>query len=86
MEIEFNPSRIGKTPAAPQPAAPGRAAAAATDSASLDQTANLKAALDKIPEVRPGKVEAARAAIADGKFPPDEILKAVASLIAEKMQ
>jgi hypothetical protein len=36
--------------------------------------------------VRPEKVDAARASVADTKFPPDEVLKAIASLIAEKMQ
>ena len=85
MEIEFNPSRVGNPPAAP-PVAKSRAPAAGGDSASLDKTSALKAAIDNISLVRPEKVDAARAAVSDTKFPPDEVLKAVASLIAEKMQ
>jgi hypothetical protein len=36
--------------------------------------------------VRPEKVDAARAAISDTKYPPDAMLKAISSLIAEKIQ
>ena len=85
MEIEFNPSRIGR-PTAPQSPANSRAAAVSLDSASLEQTDALKAAVNKIPDVRAEKVQAARAAVADSKFPPDEILRAVSSLIAQKME
>jgi hypothetical protein len=85
MEIEFNPSRVGNPPAA-QPANINRAPATGGDSASLDKTSALKTAINGIPLVRPEKVAAARALVADAKFPPDEVLKAVASLIAEKMQ
>ena len=86
MEIEFNPSRVGNPPAA-QPATKNLApAAASADSASLDQTSALKAAINDISLVRPEKVEAARSLASDTKFPPDEVLKAVATLIAEKMQ
>ena len=85
MEIKFNPSRIGNPPAVP-PSAASRAPAAGGDSASLDKTGALMAAIDNISLVRPEKVDAARASVSDTKFPPDEVLKAVASLIAEKMQ
>jgi len=85
MEIEFNPSRVGSSPAA-QPVAKNRAPASGGDSASLDQTSALKTAVNNISLVRPEKVDAARASVADTKFPPDEILKAIATLIAEKIQ
>ena len=85
MEIEFNPSRVGNSPAA-QPTAKSRTPAPGGDSASLDKTSALKAAISDISLVRPEKVEAARALVSDTKFPPDEVLKAVASLIAEKIQ
>ena len=86
MEIDFNLSRVGNSPAA-QPTAKSRALAApGGDSASLDKTSALKAAINDISLVRPEKVDAARAAVADTKFPPDEVLKAVATLIAEKIQ
>jgi hypothetical protein len=85
MEIEFNPSRVGNPPAA-QPATKSRApAATGGDSASLDQTSALKAAINDISLVRPEKVDAARASVSDTKFPPDAMLKAVAALIAKKM-
>ena len=85
MEIEFNPSRVGNSPAA-QPTAKSRTPAPGGDSASLDKTSALKAAINDIPLVRPEKVDAARAALSDTKFPPDEVLKAIASLIGGKMQ
>jgi hypothetical protein len=53
---------------------------------SLGKTDALKSAINNIPLVRPEKVDAARAAISDTKFPPDEVLKAVAALIAENIQ
>ena len=84
MEIEFNPSRVGSSPATPPVAAP-RAPAVGGDSASLEKTSALKAAINDIPLVRPEKVDAARASVSDTKFPPDAMLKAIAALIAEKM-
>lgn len=85
MKIEFNPNRV-TNPAALQPAAKSQAVQTPGDSASLDKTGALKAKLDNIPVVRPEKVDAARASVSDTKFPPDAMLKAVASLIAEKME
>jgi len=85
MEIEFNPSRISNQPAA-QPAAKNRAPAAEGDTAFLDKTSALKAAIGNISLVRPEKVAAARSAISDTKFPPDAMMKAISSLIAEKIQ
>ena len=85
MEIEFNPSRVGGSPATP-PVAVNRAAAAGGDSASLDQANALKASINNISLVRPDKVDAARISVTDIKFPPDAMLKAIAALIAEKME
>ena len=85
MEIEFNPSRVGNSPAA-QPVAKSRTPASGGDSASLDKTSALKAAIDNISLVLPEKVDAARALLSGTKFPPDAMLKAIAALIAEKMQ
>ena len=85
MEINFNPNRIANTPATP-PAAASRAPATSGDSVSLDKTSALKTAINDISLVRPEKVDAARSLVADSGFPPDHMLKAIASLIAEKMQ
>jgi len=84
MEIKFNPS-IGNT-AANQPVARANAPAASQDNVSLDKTSALKTALENISLVRPEKVDAARAAVADQKFPPDEMLNSLASFLAEKIQ
>lgn len=84
MEIEFNPSRVGNSPAA-KPVAKGRAPASAGDSASLASTDALKQSINDISLVRQEKVDAARAKVFNTQFPPDEVLKAIASLIAERM-
>ena len=85
MEIEFNPNRVTGS-AASQPAAKSGAPASRQDSASLDKAGALKSAINNIPLVRPEKVAAARAAISDANFPPDAMLKAIASLIAGNVQ
>jgi hypothetical protein len=85
MEIEFNPNRVGNPPAV-RPVAKSRVTASGGDSASLDKTSVLKAAIDDISLVRPEKVYAARALLSDTKFPPDAMMKAIATLIADKMQ
>ena len=85
MKIEFNPSRVTGS-AASQPVAKGAAPLSQQDSASLGATDALKSAINNIPLVRPEKVDSARAAVSDTHFPPDAMLKAVASLIAEKIQ
>jgi hypothetical protein len=85
MEIEFNPNRITSSTAS-QPAAKSSAQAPKQDSASLGKTDALKSAINNVPLVRLEKVDSARAAVSDTKFPPDEVLKAVANLIAENIQ
>jgi hypothetical protein len=85
MNIEFNTRRITGSAAA-QPVGKSKAAAATGDTVSLGNTGALKAAISNIPLVRPEKVDAARAAVSGTVFPPDEVLKAVASLLAEKMR
>ena len=84
MQIEFNPSRVSNIPAT-QPVAQGPAASPPGDSVSLDQTNALKTAINSISVVRPEKVESARAAVADPTYPPDEVLKAISTLIAENL-
>ena len=85
MEIEFNPNRLANTPVTP-PAAASHASVSSGDSVSMDKISALKTAINNISLVRPEKVDAARALVADSEFPPDHMLKAIASLIAEKMQ
>ena len=85
MDIKLNAIRIG-TSAAGQPVAKSRGRTAGQENTALGQTDSLKAALDRIPVVRPEKVDAARAAVSNADFPSDEALKSVASLIADKIQ
>jgi hypothetical protein len=85
MEIEFNLNRVA-TSNSSQPVARSSPAETPQDSASLGKTGALKSAVNNVPLVRPEKVDAARAAISDTKYPPDAMLKAIASLVAEKIQ
>ena len=85
MNIEFNPNRVAGSTVG-QPVAKSGAPAPRQDSASLSKADALKSAINNIPLVRPEKVDAARAAISDTKYPPDSMLKAIATLIAEKIQ
>lgn len=88
MEIEFNPSRIENS-AASQPLVRGTAAVPSQDTAAgagLDKTSALKAAIGNLSLTRPEKVDAARASVSAAGFPPDEMLNAIASLFADKIQ
>ena len=85
MEIEFNPNRAAAS-ATRQPVAKSAAPAPRQDSASLEQTGALMSAIDGIPLVRPEKVDGARVAISGANYPPDAMLKAVASLFAENIR
>jgi hypothetical protein len=84
MKIEFNPSRA-TNPAAAQPTAQPQAAQPAGDTASLGNSDALKAAVNNISLVRAQNVAAANALVADPNFPTDAMLKAVASIIADKI-
>ena len=86
MEIEFNPNVTSGSAASQPVAKAGGVKAPQQDSASLGKSDALKAAINNISPVRPEKVDAAQAAVSDVKFPPDAMLKAIAALIAEKMQ
>ncbi|MGO8764247.1 MAG: hypothetical protein ACLQSR_03815 [Limisphaerales bacterium] len=83
MKIEFNPNVGGTNPA--QPVSPNQPVPPAGDTASLGNTDTLKAAVNNISLVRADKVAAATALVADPNFPTDAMLKAVASVIANKI-
>ena len=84
MEIEFNPSR--KTdPAGSQPLnqpVKRPAAAPATEPATFDAAQSLERSVKDLPLVRPEEVVRARALVADVKYPPDEMMSRIASLLA----
>jgi len=81
MEIEFTPSQIaGPTAAGPIKARPQ--VAATSDSPQLQGMAELQRKLDDLALTRPDKMDAARSALADVKYPPDELLNGIAHLLA----
>jgi len=88
MEIEFNPNVTSGLSAVPPGGAAGQSGAAAPgqDTASLSNSDALKSAINTISPVRPEKVQSAQAAVSDAKYPPDDLLSAVANLMGEKIQ
>jgi hypothetical protein len=81
MEIEFNPSRATQNGAS-QSVSRREVAPSANDNASFDRAGALEKELREIPLVRPEKVEQARALYKDVKYPPDEMLDRISSLLA----
>lgn len=83
MEVDFNPGRspiIGGN----QPVVRREPSVAKADKAmSFDQTQSLEQSLRNSAQVRPEKVAAATALVADAGYPSDEILDRMAGLLAE---
>ena len=83
----FNTSSTnGSTPVPPHYSRPGQAAARPQPEATSEQLStihaeNLRAALDRTPEIRPEVVERARGLAADPLYPPRQIIEDVARLI-----
>jgi hypothetical protein len=81
MEIDFNPSQpAGPTPVGQVKARPQ--AVAAGDSSQTQGVAELQRKLNDLALTRPDKMAAARQALADVKYPPDELLNGIAHLLA----
>ncbi|HZR17591.1 MAG TPA: hypothetical protein VFE51_09715 [Verrucomicrobiae bacterium] len=84
MEIDFTPSQpAGPTPAGQVKARPQ--ATVATDSSQLQGVAELQRKLNDLALTRPDKMAAASNALADVKYPPDELLNGIAHLLAIKL-
>lgn len=85
MEIEFSPNQIPVTRATsltkPAPAKPSSAA----DAPSLQGVADLQSKLNQMALTRPDKMDAARSALADVQYPPDELLNGIAHLLAIRL-
>jgi hypothetical protein len=81
MEIEFNTSRI---PQAESGSTITRrdTTSAATDAVSFSTSDSLKSKLNDLSTARPEQVAKAKELVADGKYPPDDILDRVAVLLA----
>lgn len=69
-------------------AAPTRASAAraGTDSAAFEHAQALEQALQTAPAVRPEMVARARQLISDVKYPPDETIRQIATLLALSLE
>jgi len=81
MEIEFNAGRIPPTEPR-QPVAKRGSSPAAADTASFSVSDSLKQQLGKISTVRPEQVARGKDLVADGKYPPDDVLDRIAVLLA----
>lgn len=73
-------SRIAATPVRSRPAG-GR-----TDSATFDRAQALEQALQLTPAVRPENVDRARQLLSDVKYPPDETIRKIATLLAMNLE
>jgi hypothetical protein len=81
MEIEFNTRRI--PPAESSLTVTRRSdTSAATDAVSFSASDALKSQLSNLSASRPEQVAQAKALVADGKYPPDDVLDRVAVLLA----
>jgi hypothetical protein len=85
MEIEFNPSHPAGSSAS-QPAAGNRPAMLQPEPMSLGNAEALKAAVNNLPLSRSEQVDRASALVSDAAYPPEEILNAVAGLLAKNIQ
>ncbi|HUG11250.1 MAG TPA: hypothetical protein VMM36_09565 [Opitutaceae bacterium] len=66
---------VPSKPSAPRSIAPGR------DKFNSPQAQQLREALARLPEIRPGFVEMGKRLAADPSYPPPEVLKKVAAMI-----
>lgn len=82
MHIEFNPSRPNDGPGASQSVNRRAPVPAETDAVTFEGTRALEQKLADIPATRPAEVERARSLIADVKYPPQEMMSRIASLLA----
>jgi hypothetical protein len=85
MEIEFNTSRI---PQAESGSTITRrdTTSAATDAVSFSTSDSLKSKLNNLSTARPEQVAKAKELVSNTTYPPDYVLKRVATLLAIKTQ
>ena len=83
MEIELNPSRVTGSPV--RPPTPQSRPAAPPETMPPGNAQALKTALNQLPPSRPDQVDRARALVSDAAYPTDEVLNAVAGLLARNL-
>jgi len=69
-------------PRGPEPHEVARAVRDDQDNAVFDQSRNLNQALSASPEIRGAEVARAQELIASVKYPPDEVIRGIAQLLA----
>ena len=69
-------------PRGPEPQEMVRAVRVDQDKAVFDQSRNLNRALSASPEIRGAEVARAQELIASVKYPPDEVIRGIAQLLA----
>ena len=81
MEIELNVSRVPARPPAPA-IQRGSEPISAQDESKFKGAEALAQALAQLPDPRPGVVDKARVVVSTVKYPPDEIINRIATLLA----
>jgi hypothetical protein len=81
MEIDFIASRVPQSDWG-QPVVRQGASSAVVEAASFPSTTSLESKLNEISLVRPERAEQANALVADGNYPPVELLMRIADLLA----
>ncbi len=81
MEIQFNPSGVPPV-GGPERTANRGPAPTNGDNAVFAKTETLPAALQQIPDVRPGVVDRARTLVASLYYPPPDAVDSLARLLA----
>ena len=81
MEIEFNPGRVGKPESGQMPPVSSAPRAARVEAPFSDTNA-VEASLRNGPSTRPEMVQRAASLISNVKYPPDEVLNGIATLLA----
>jgi anti-sigma28 factor (negative regulator of flagellin synthesis) len=83
MEIEFNTGRISQGGYS-QPPARQSATPASPDPVSFSASDSLNSQLSTLSTVRPDQVARAKALVADGNYPSDEVLHRVADRLVNE--
>ncbi|HLP75564.1 MAG TPA: hypothetical protein VK327_01490 [Candidatus Paceibacterota bacterium] len=83
MEIEFNVSNVGKP--APVPPVARQTPTRDVPAQAEFRAADLERMIKQLPMVRPEKVEQAKAMVADVKYPPEQVLRSLSTLLALKL-
>jgi hypothetical protein len=82
VDPNLNPGGVDGTVA---PKRPARSAPAAVEPASFAGADALDTSMLNAPDSRPAAVDRARALIQDANYPPPEVLRGVANLLATKL-